>query len=134
MVEAAGLVYNPPPDRVPNSRKALEVTELARDRGVHEPVHTRLMHAYWEEAQDIGDEEVLLRLVAETGVDPEEAAATLADRRYAERVDQSTYAANRHGINAIPAFVLDGRLLLLGAQPRETFEQALAQLEAVSGP
>lgn len=132
MVEESGLAYNPPPELVPNSRKALEVTELARDRGLHEPVHARLMHAYWEEAQNIGDEGVLLQLLSEAGLDREEAAAALADRRYARRVDESTYTANRYGINGIPAFLLDGRLLLLGAQPHETFEHALAQLEAVS--
>jgi predicted DsbA family dithiol-disulfide isomerase len=134
MVEAAGLAYNPPPDLVPNSRKALEVTELARDRSLHEPVHTRLMHAYWEEGQNIGDEEVLLRLVADAGLDAEEAAAALADRRYAERVDASTYAAQRQGVNGIPAFVLGDRLLILGAQPRQAFEQGLAHLEAVPEP
>ena len=134
LVEAAGLAYNPPPDVVPNSRKALEVTELARDRGLHEPVHTRLMHAYWEEAQNIGDEEVLLRLVAEAGLDREEAASALSERSYENRVDASTYAAHRHGINAIPAFVLAGRLLIMGAQPHEAFEHVLAQLEEVSDP
>ena len=55
MVEASGLAYNPPPDVVPNSRKALELTELAREKGLHDEVHTRLMHAYWSEGRDIGD-------------------------------------------------------------------------------
>lgn len=134
MVEAAGTPYNPPPDVVPNSRKALELTELARERGLHEEVHTRLMRAYWAEAQNIGDEEILLGLVTEAGLDRDEAAAALADRRYAERVDAATAEAQRSGINAIPAFVLGGRLLLLGAQPHEVFEQAFEQLEAVAGP
>ena len=31
----AGLPYNPPPDVVPNTRDALRVCELARDRGLH---------------------------------------------------------------------------------------------------
>jgi predicted DsbA family dithiol-disulfide isomerase len=129
MIEAAGIAYNPPPDVVPNSRKALEVTELARDRGVHHDVHDRLMHAYWSEAANIGDEEMLLDLVTEAGLDRAEAAETIADRRYRERVDASTFEANRHGINAIPAFVLGNHLLLLGAQPEGVFEQAVAQLE-----
>jgi predicted DsbA family dithiol-disulfide isomerase len=134
MVEDTGLSYNPPPAIVPSSRKALEVTELARDQGLHEPVHTRLMRAYWEEARNIGDEEVLLELVGEAGLDVDEAAAALADRRYADRVDASTHAAQRQSVNGIPAFVLGDRLLILGAQPHETFERALAQLEAVSEP
>jgi predicted DsbA family dithiol-disulfide isomerase len=129
MVEECGYAYAPPPDRVPNSRKALEVTELARDRGLHESVHTRLMDAYWAEGADIGDEPTLLDLVAQAGLDPEDARSSLAEGRYRERVQTSTREANMHGINAIPAFVLDRRLLVLGAQPHELFERAFAQLE-----
>jgi predicted DsbA family dithiol-disulfide isomerase len=134
MVEAAGLEYNPPRDVVPNSRQALELTELAREKGLHEPVHTRLMHAYWSEGRNIGETDTLLDLVAEAGLDREEAEAALAERRYAARVDASTAEAQQAGIHAIPAFVLDGRLLLLGAQPHEIFERALEQVGERSGP
>jgi predicted DsbA family dithiol-disulfide isomerase len=128
MVEGAGYQYNPPPKVVPNSQKALQVTELARDSGLHEAVHSRLMRAYWCEAADIGNEELLLGLVAEAGLDPGEAREALADGRYVARVEASTQAANRHGIHAIPAFVLGERLLVLGAQPEESFERAVEEL------
>jgi predicted DsbA family dithiol-disulfide isomerase len=127
VIEAAGMAYNPPAI-IPNSRKALEVTELARDRGLHHPVHNRLMHAYWSEAADIGGEDVLLELVAGAGLDRDEAKAVLDERRYAERVDASTREAQLHGIHAIPAFVLDKRLLVLGAQPHELFERAVEEV------
>jgi predicted DsbA family dithiol-disulfide isomerase len=130
-IEAAGLTYNPPAI-IPNSRKALEVTELAREQGLHQRVHDRLMHAYWSEAADIGDEDVLLGLVADAGLDRAEAKGVLDERSYADRVDSSTREAQRHGIHAIPAFVLADRLLVLGAQPHELFEQAVEQLEATS--
>ena len=129
MIEAAGLTYAPA-STLPNTLHALQVTELARDRGLHEPVHTRLMHAYWSEQTDLGDDEVLLDLVAEAGLGREEAAAVIAEGRYADRVAASTEEANRHGIYAIPAFVLGGRLLVMGAQPEEVFEQAVEQLAA----
>jgi predicted DsbA family dithiol-disulfide isomerase len=125
------LTYGPSP-KLPNTLHALQVTELARDRDLHEPVHTRLMHAYWSEGADLGDDEVLLDLVAGVGLERSEAAETIADARYSERVTASTQEANRIGINAIPAFVLGRRLLVLGAQPEELFEQAVAQLR--SGP
>jgi predicted DsbA family dithiol-disulfide isomerase len=127
-IEAAGWTYNPS-ETIPNSRSALAVTELARDRGLHEPVHDRLMHAYWSEAADLGDVDVLLGLVGEAGLDPEEAREALDDGRYTDRVLESTRTANMHGINAIPAFVLDQRLLVMGAHPHETFEQAIELLE-----
>ncbi len=133
MVEQSGYTYSPPPEVVPNSRKALEVTELARDRGLHDEVHARLMRAYWSEAANIGDEATLIGLVEEAGLDPGEAKEALDDGCYGERVGASTRQANLHGINAIPAFVLDERLLVMGAQPHEFFEQAFVQLESVAG-
>ena len=78
---------------------------------------------------DIGDEATLLDLVAEVGLDRDDVRAVLADRRYAERVDASTREANELGVHAIPAFVLDRRLVVLGAQPREVFQQAFTQLD-----
>jgi len=129
LVEESGWTYAPPSDVVPRSRKALEVTELARDRGLHEAVHSRLMHAYWSEGANLGDEDVLLDLVSEAGLDRDEASESLASGQYGDRVEESTRRANTHGINAIPAFVLDRRLLLLGAYPHETFEEALRRLE-----
>jgi predicted DsbA family dithiol-disulfide isomerase len=125
------LTYGPSP-KLPNTLHALQVTELARDRDLHEPVHTRLMHAYWSEGADLGDDEVLLDLVAGVGLERSEVAETIAEGRYSERVTASTQEANRIGINAIPAFVLGRRLLVLGAQPEELFVQAVGQLR--SGP
>ena len=129
VIEAAGLRYDPPP-RIPNSRRALAVTELAREHGLHEPVHSRLMHAYWSEAADIGEDGVLFDLVAEAGLDRAAAEQAAADERYVDRVLASTRRAHTHGINAIPAFVLDERLLVMGAQPHRTFEEAMTLLES----
>ncbi len=127
-IEAAGLAFDPP-DVIPNSRAALAVTELARERGLHRAVHERLMHAYWSEAADIGDRETLLDLVAEADLDRGEAAAALEDEAYVERVLESTRFALLHGINAVPAFVIDERLLVMGAQPHGMFEEAMTMLE-----
>jgi len=131
MVEESGYAYSPPPEVVPNSRKALQVTELARDLGLHEQVHSRLMHAYWSEEANIGDEDTLLALAEEAELDRAEVKAALDEGRYLDRIEAATREANMHGINAIPAFVLDGRLLVMGAQPHELFERAFAQLEGM---
>ncbi len=128
MFEANGLVYNPHPEVVPNTMPALRVTELARDRGLHRAVHDRLMDAYWAEARNIGDPEELRTLAIEAGLEPAEVDEALAGDVYADRVQASTAEAQSVGITGIPAFALDGRLLILGAQPREVFEQAFAQL------
>ena len=126
---ASGLIYNPPPDVVPNTMRALRVTELAREFGLQRDVHDRLMRAYWEEARNIGDSEELLALAVEAGLDHKEAAEVITGDIYQERVLASTAQAQSIGITGIPAFLLDGRFLVLGAQPRGVFEEALAQLD-----
>jgi predicted DsbA family dithiol-disulfide isomerase len=110
--------------------RALRLTELARTRGLHERVHDRLMEAYWSEAQDIGEPDVLRALAVEAGLDAAEVDEVLAGDGYADLVASSTAQAHSIGINAIPAFLLDRRLIVLGAQPREAFEQAFEQLAA----
>ena len=128
MFEAYGLVYNPHPEVVPNTMEALRVTELARDRELHRAVHDRLMDAYWAEARNIGDPEELRVLAVEAGLDAAEVDDVLAGDAYADRVRASTAEAQSIGITGIPAFALDGRLLILGAQPRDVFEEAFARL------
>jgi predicted DsbA family dithiol-disulfide isomerase len=125
-----GLDYDPHPEIVPNSMRALQLTELARDLGRHADVHDRLMDAYWSEAQDIGDPDVLRRLAGELELPPDGVEEVLTGNRYRDRVQDSTRQAVSLGANAVPAFVLDRRLLVLGAQPEDVFERAFAQLEA----
>jgi predicted DsbA family dithiol-disulfide isomerase len=124
-----GLDYNPNPEVVPNSMRALQLTELARDLGRHAEVHDHLMDAYWSEGRNIGDEAVLRGLAAELVLPADEVEDVLAGDRYRDRVEGSTRQALAIGANAVPAFLLDRRLLVLGAQPEELFEQAFTQLE-----
>jgi predicted DsbA family dithiol-disulfide isomerase len=123
-----GLTYNPPPDVVPNTRLAQQLTELARERGLGQQMHDRLMDAYWAEARNIGDADELRALAAEVGIDDPETAWDVPV--YLERVLASSAQAHSIGVTGVPGFVLDRRLLVLGAQPRELFEQAFAQLES----
>jgi predicted DsbA family dithiol-disulfide isomerase len=125
-----GLPYNPP-EVVPNTKLALRLTELARERDLHDPFHDRLMDAYWTEGTDVGDPTALRRLAAEVGLPREDVEETIADGdAYLGQVLESTRRAQSIGINGVPAFVLDQRLLISGAQPIEVFGQAFAQLEA----
>ena len=130
MFEAAGLVYDPPPEVVPNTMRALRVTELARDRGLHEPVHDRLMQAYWEEERNIGDPEALRSLAVEVGLEPAEVDDVLEGDGYRDRVLASTQQAVSIGVTGVPGWLLDRRLLILGARPREVFERAFERLAA----
>ena len=126
--EQPGLTYNPPPNVVPNTRLALRLTELARERGLGLRMHDRLMDAYWAEARNIGDRDELRALAADVGVEDPDVAWD--DPAYLERVLAYSNQAHQIGVTGVPGFLLDRRMLVLGAQPRELFAQAFEQLAA----
>ena len=124
--EEEGLAYNPHANRIPNSFDALRLTELGRDLERHEEIHDRLMDAYWRDGADLGDHDTLRRLLDDLPAG--EVERVLTTDAYRDRVHASTRQAQTMGINGIPAWVIDGRLLVPGAQPRDVFRQAFAQL------
>ena len=126
-----GLAYSPNADVVPRSLTALRLTELARDLGRHAEVHDRLMDAYWAEGVDLGDPAELRRLAHD--LPPEEVERVLTTDAFADRVHASTAQAQAAGIDGIPAWVIDGRLLVPGAQPRDVFERAFDRLAPKGG-
>jgi predicted DsbA family dithiol-disulfide isomerase len=127
MFDAAGLPHAAR-TRMPNSRAALNVGELARERGVHTQLHARLMTAFWGEDRDISDPAVLAEEGEAYGLDPDEVTEAATSFRFQDRVDASTAAVMQMGAGGVPAFVVDDRLLIPGAQPHELFDQVMEKL------
>ncbi len=128
MFEQAGLPHTETLERIPNSRRALMLSELARERGLFEALHVRLFDAYWARGRDIGDEQVLVEEGSAVGLDTAEIVDGLTDDRYLERIQAQTRAALELGAGGVPAWLIDQRLLVPGAQPHEVFERVLEQL------
>ena len=127
LVEGAGFEYNAS-TRIPRSLRALQLAEFARAEGRHAEVHRRLFTAYWSEARDIGDLDVLVDIAAAAGLDPDKTSDVLESDAYVDEVRQSTITAQRLGVHGVPAWVVDERVLIPGAQPHEIFDEVLAGL------
>jgi predicted DsbA family dithiol-disulfide isomerase len=128
MFDAAGLPHAETIDLVPNSRRALLLAEYAREVGRFDEVHRALFHAYWVEGRDIGSDDVLVSVAAEAGLDPGETRARLDDPGLHRIVEEQTNEALRHGAGGVPAWAIDERVLVPGAQPHEVFERVLERL------
>ncbi len=128
MFEQAGLPFAGTLEKIPNSRSALALAEFAADRDVLDALHPRLFDAYWGRGRDIGDEDVLVEEAHAVGLEQDEVKHALHDARYTERVEAHTRAAIELGAGGVPAWVIDQRLLVPGAQPHEVFEQVLERL------
>ena len=128
MFSEAGLPYADEIAKVPRSIRALMLGELARDRGVFQAIHPRLFDAYWARGRDLGDEEVLVEEGVAAGLDEGEIREALENAAYLSRIEEQTALAIQLGAGGVPAWVIDERLLVPGAQPHEVFDQALERL------
>ncbi len=128
MFESAGLPYSRGIALVPNSRKALRLAELARERGRFDALHQRLFNAYWARGLDLGADSVLLAEGAAAGLSHAEMTDVLAGDRYLDVIEARTHEAMGVGASGVPAWVVDSKLLIPGAVPHDVFARAMRQL------
>jgi predicted DsbA family dithiol-disulfide isomerase len=123
-------------DRAPraNTLDAHQVLHLAAEHGRQDAVKERLLRAYFTEGEAVGDQEVLVRLASEAGLDPEATRAALQARRYADAVRRDEEEAHRLGIGGVPFFVVDRRYGASGAQPPEHLLEVLQRTWAETQP
>lgn len=109
------------PALIPNTRKAHEATEFAKDAGRLLPFHRAVFRAYWEHEENIGDIDVLCRIAEECGIDAGGLREALLDGRYVSDVEEQIASARAGGITGVPTFIFDERFALVGAQDSEVF-------------
>jgi predicted DsbA family dithiol-disulfide isomerase len=100
-----GLTLHPPAAAA-RSRKAHELTRLARERGCEEVVREKVFAAYFSAGQDIARIDVLVELAREAGLDRTEAKVVLDVDRHAPAVQLESAAARQAGIDAVPVVLL----------------------------
>ena len=125
LAAAEGLAYDFDQALVVNTFDAHRLTQLARAGGLGGAMHERLMRANLIEGETLDDHDTLVRLGAEVGVDEDEARGVLAGDRFAADVEEDAREAQALGATGVPFFVLDRTYGISGAQPVETFLQAL---------
>ncbi len=130
----AGLDYHMDKAQHSNTFDAHRLIHLAAHHKLQDAVKERLMKAYFTEGAPIGDDETLVKLVAEVGVPADEARAVLSGDAYTNEVRADIRRAAMLGIQGVPFFVLDEKYGVSGAQPSEVFTDALNQAWADSHP
>ena len=108
-----------------NSRLALESSEFAREQGKYDSFSEKVFHAYFTEARDIGRRDVVMDLAGAAGLDVEALQDALLQGHYAQRLRESYEEGQRYNITGVPAFIINGKYKIVGAQPLEVFRDTL---------
>ncbi|MBM3940761.1 MAG: DsbA family oxidoreductase [SAR202 cluster bacterium] len=121
----ADLTHMRRPRRTPNTLKALQVTVHARQQGKGAEVHDELFRVYWDEGEDVGQPEVIRKVLESQGIFWGPVEAALNENAYLDTVLGEYQEALDIGFEGVPAFVF-GNLGFTGAQPMHVF-RAVAQ-------
>lgn len=120
--------------RTPNTILAHRFLAYADSRGLGNRAVEAVFAAYFGSGRDIGDAAVLASIGREIGLEPRSTRVFLSSQGERERILVSNQRAQRLGINGVPTYVFDRRLIISGAQEPITLARLLdaaSQLTAV---
>lgn len=99
-------------------------------RGTQAALADALFVAYFQEARNVSDPEVLAEIASHHGFTPAEVEALLADETEVAATKEEMRVSAEAGVQGVPLFILENRYSLSGAQPEEVFRGALRQAAA----
>jgi predicted DsbA family dithiol-disulfide isomerase len=128
LMDAEGLPYGRRTHTY-NSRLAQELGKWADTQPGGKAIHDKLYKAYFVEAKNLADVDLLVDIAASVGLEAEEARTVLDERRFKEAVDADWAKSHRYGVTGVPTFVA-GRYGIVGAQPYEALEELVQRAGA----
>ena len=105
-----------------NSRLAQELGTWADTQKGGGVIHERIYKSYFVQNQNIGNSEILIEIVKQSGLDITEARNMLNNRTFKKAVDEDWTKARDIGITGVPTYVAGGAGVV-GAQPYEVLVQ-----------
>ncbi|HZU67211.1 MAG TPA: DsbA family protein [Ktedonobacteraceae bacterium] len=129
--EQYGVEINQGPMNI-DSRPALDAEKYAESQGKGKAFHEAVMRAYWQEACDISDLNVLQEIAQSVGLDTENFASKIKNPEYDAQVSADIDLANEYGLDGVPALVFAEKYLVMGAQPYSVLQQVVERVQAES--
>jgi predicted DsbA family dithiol-disulfide isomerase len=114
----------------PHTDLAFEGYQYAKERDKGNEYNDRILRAFFQEEQDIGNLDALVKLAGEIGLDETDFRNALVSHKFRETHQQALNHAQEIGVEAVPTFIIGNRVLT-GVQDRETLERAIEEASEV---
>jgi predicted DsbA family dithiol-disulfide isomerase len=129
-----GLLYRLSQAQRVGTLDAHRLLHLAAEHGRQDALKEALLAAYFVEARNVADHDVLRQVATGAGLDGEAVDAVLAGEAYRDDVHADIERAQAYGATGVPFFVADGRYAVSGAQPVEVLTGLLERAWADAHP
>jgi predicted DsbA family dithiol-disulfide isomerase len=128
LMDAEGLPYGRRTHTY-NSRLAQELGKWADTQPGGGAIHDKLYRAYFVDARNIGDPDILVEIAESVGLDGSEARRIIEERVFKDEVDADWQKSAVYGVTGVPTFVA-ARYGVVGAQPYEALVQLVERAGA----
>ena len=128
MARAAGLEFDYAKVFHTNTFDAHRLTKMAMAKGgtaMADQMAERLYKAYFAEGVDVGDQELLVKLGTEAGLDAADIKAMLEGKDYSDQVSMDERQAQMNRISSVPCFIIEDTVAVPGAMPKEQFMEVI---------
>lgn len=116
------------PALVPNTIKAHEATEFAKEHGLLHQIHGALFRAYFEEERNIGDIDIITEIGSGVGLDADELRRALDEGRYTAAVREQLRWARAIGVTGVPTAVFNEKFAVVGAQEYLVYQDVASRV------
>lgn len=114
--------------RTPNTINAHRLIHWAGIEGRQTAAVSALFKAYFTDARDIGDADVLADIADSIEMDASVVRRLLTTDEDMQLISERDAHSRSMGINSVPTFIVGGRHAVPGAQPPELWEQVIADI------
>jgi predicted DsbA family dithiol-disulfide isomerase len=111
-----------------NTFDAQRLLHWAAESGKQLALMHALISAYFTDAKNVSDQDVLCDLAQSVGLDENETRAVLGSGRFAAEVRQLQTKYRQLGIQSVPSMIVNGRYVISGSQPAARYEQILRDI------
>ena len=127
--EAAGLSIDfEGMKRTPNTIDAHRLIHWAGIEGKQIPMVSALFEAYFKDARDIGDHEVLADVADSVTMDASLVQRLLGSDEDTQTIRDRDAHSRKMGVNSVPTFVVANQHAVPGAQPPEMWEKVIGEI------
>ena len=125
MAKEAGLNYNMDKVKVANTFDAHRLIQFAKSKQKGDAAEEALFKAYFIDGKNLADLNTLQKIGEEIGLSSGELKTLLTGTAFQKEVKSDLNEAESIGVSGVPFFVIDRKFAVSGAQPVDTFLNAL---------
>lgn len=115
------------PGILTNSRPSLEASEFAKSKNKFDEFHLSVYEAYFQNGENIGDKNVILKIGERVGLPTDELEECLKERTMRKKIEENRREAEDNLVLGVPTFIFGGGFPVYGIQSLESMRKIISR-------